>query len=503
MFITINPDRVRAVRDSKIYGQFIEHFHRQIYGGIFDPASPLADGDGFREDVLEALREIRVPVVRWPGGCFVSAYDWKKGVGPRRVPVFDKAWRVEEPNTFGTDEFIAWCRKLGCVPYICTNAGTGTEAQMSDWMEYCNLPQEGEYARMRITNGHAEPYAVPYWSIGNENYGSWEIGAKDADAWGRLVLEASKMLKRVDPTAELSAAALPDPEWNFKLLSMAGERLSWISIHSYWDALAQEDNPADYEGCMAYTADLDSSVRKVRGMLCALGLEKQIAIAYDEWNLRGWHHPNALSVYQGRTKEEYLTPRDRNDRNTTYTMADTIFTACFLNMVLRNADIVRMANFSAVVNTRGLLATYPDGIVRRGMYHVFKLYTRHMFDQVIDLYADEAPEMTVRAKSGEEVRVPRVDCVATRDSATGAVAVSAVNKHPSEPIEIRFRCPGSYAAPEVRVIRGTDVNDYNDIGRETIRIERQDALACWKGDALTLKLPAHAICVATLRPEQR
>jgi alpha-N-arabinofuranosidase len=155
-----------------IYGHFIEHFHWQIYGGVFDPGNPLSDDGGFRTDVIEALRHIKTPVLRWPGGCFVSAHHWKDAVGPQRIASFDKAWRVEEPNTFGTDEYIAFCRKLGCEPYICTNAGSGGAEEMSDWVEYCNLPHEGLWARQRIAN---------------ENYFGGEIGAKSSLEWGRLV----------------------------------------------------------------------------------------------------------------------------------------------------------------------------------------------------------------------------------------------------------------------------------------------------------------------------
>lgn len=131
MKLYIDPRRVRFHRDPMLYGHFLEHFDRQIYGGVYMPGHPLSDGDGFRRDVLDALRDIRTPVIRWPGGCFVSAYHWKDGVGPNRTPSFDKAWRVEESNAFGTDEFALLCRKLGCEPYICTNAGTGGSEEMS------------------------------------------------------------------------------------------------------------------------------------------------------------------------------------------------------------------------------------------------------------------------------------------------------------------------------------------------------------------------------------
>ena len=296
MKLYIDPRRVLFRRDPMLYGQFLEHFDRQIYGGVFMPGHPLSDEDGFRRDVLEALRDIRVPVIRWPGGCFVSAYHWKDGVGPERTPMFDKAWRVEDPNDFGTDEYIDMCRKIGCEPYICTNAGTGPAEEMSDWAEYCNLEHEGKYAGWRIANGHPEPYNVKYWSVGNENYGFWEIGARERTEWGRLVEESAKMLLRVDPEIELSAAALADVDWNLAILRNCGPLLKWISIHSYWDQLNQVNQLATYEESMAYTGDLERDIRKVRGLLCALGLEKQVRIAFDEWNLRGWHHPNFAGI---------------------------------------------------------------------------------------------------------------------------------------------------------------------------------------------------------------
>jgi alpha-N-arabinofuranosidase len=138
---SVHVEAHRGIRpyNRQIFGQFIEHFHRQIYGGIFEPGSPLSDRRGFRTDVIEASRALRVPIVRWPGGCFVSAYHWADGVGPQRRPVYDKAWLVEDPNTFGTDEFVTWCTEIGAEPYICTNAGTGDEEEMADWVEYCKI----------------------------------------------------------------------------------------------------------------------------------------------------------------------------------------------------------------------------------------------------------------------------------------------------------------------------------------------------------------------------
>lgn len=498
MICRIHPERVLCRRDPMIYGQFLEHFHRQVYGGVFMPGHELADEDGFRKDVLEALKKIKTPVIRWPGGCFVSAYHWEKGVG-KRVKVFDKAWRVEDDNSFGTDEFIAYCRKLGCEPYICLNAGTGNEEEMSNWMEYCNLDHEGEYAQMRIDNGHREPYNVKYWSIGNENYGFWEIGAKDSKNWARLVLETSKMMKRVDPDAQLSAAALTDIDWNVNLLSAAAERLEWISIHSYWDFMGPNHIAATYEQCMAYTDDLDRSVRQVRGLLNAFDLEKQIRIAYDEWNLRAWHHPNIHTVKQGKKPEDYLIPRDKNDDNSTYTMADAVFSACFLNMILRNADIVGMANFAPMVNTRGCIFTYDKGIVLRSTYHVFELYTRLMGDEVIDLYGDEAPVYDVVSKEGKVVRLAQTDVLATKHSADGSIAVSLVNKHETESTQVVLKLNAEGKICCVETLCGQSADDYNDIDRNTVVPFENNAAAVVNGDEITVTLPAHSVSILTLK----
>lgn len=456
-----------------LYGHFIEHFHRQVYGGIFDPENPLSDRDGFRADIIGAMRQIRVPVLRWPGGCFVSSYHWKDAVGPARKPAFDKAWRVEDPNTFGTDEYIKLCRKIGCEPYICTNAGTGTSEEMSDWVEYCNLADEGQYAKMRIANGFAEPHKVKYWSIGNENYGHWEIGAKVSGEWGRLVRESAKMIKRVDPTAELSAAALSDVNWTLELLQSCGPYLDWISIHQYWDMMPEVHAPANYEQCMAYTAGLSRAVDDVRGILTALHLEDRIKIAFDEWNLRSWHHPNVHTVRQGVGKETYVTPRDKNDDNSTYTMADTVFTACFLSAMIRNCDIVGMANFAPILNTRGCIYSYDGGLVLRSTYHVFDLYVNHMGDTAVDLWCEEPlPEMTVRDKAGRTVTVPVLDLVATRSSDGKRTAIAAVNKHISDTRTICFD-PGMTGDGTVYTVNGPGPNAYNDVGRDEVNVTKK------------------------------
>ena len=465
LFVTTGREIGRA--SPMLYGHFLEHFHRQVYGGVFEPGHPYSDEDGFRQDVLAALKKIRPSILRWPGGCFVSSYHWQNGVGKNRKAVFDKAWRVEDSNAFGTDEFIRLCRKLDCQPYICLNAGTGSIEEMSDWLEYCNLESEGEFAKQRIANGFEKPHGVKYFSIGNENYGSWELGAKEAEEWGRLVCEAAKLMKHVDPTIELSAAALTDIDWNLSLLRKAGHHLNWISIHQYWDAIHNTNDLATYEQAMAYTENLGESIDKVRGLLTALGLEKKIKIAFDEWNLRGWYHPNMHTQKMGVTKEEYLLPRNKNDINSSYTMADAVFSACFLNELNRNCDIVGMANFAPAVNTRGCICTHPKGIVLRATYHVFDLYVNYMQDTVVDAYCEGMPKAVFKSKDQHDVTVNQVDVVATVGGGRRTVTLAAVNKSASalEEMEIEVdRAP--IRAYRVHTLAGFACDSYNDVGRQ-------------------------------------
>ncbi|MFV0362610.1 MAG: alpha-L-arabinofuranosidase C-terminal domain-containing protein [Suipraeoptans sp.] len=489
----MNKERIMGEISPFNYGHFIEHFHRQIYGGIYNPQNVLADKEGFRTDVIEAMKKIKVSILRWPGGCFVSSYHWKDAVGSKRTPLFDKAWRVEEPNTFGTDEYIQMCRKIGCEPYICTNAGTGTAEEMSDWVEYCNLENEGQYAKRRINNGYKEPHNVKYWSIGNENYGWWEIGAKSAEEWGRIVLESAKMIKHVSPTTELTAAALSDLDWNINLLKHSGKFLDWISIHKYWDELQNVNNIATYEESMAYTANIDKEISEVRGLLIAMGLEKKIKIAFDEWNLRGWYHPNVHTIKQGIDKVDYIEPRNENDDNSIYTMTDAVFTACVLNMLNRNCDIVGMANFAPVVNTRGCIYTHDNGIVLRSTYHIFDLYVNYLGNEMIDSFSSENVHSKFANKEGRKVEVDTLDIIATYKADENLTALAIVNKAIEESITLEVNITG-FDAKEFRVItvNGDSTESYNDVDHTEVYL-REGAWS--KLGKASFEIAAHSVNV--------
>lgn len=494
MRLKMNEKRHLQDVNPMIYGQFIEHFHRQIYGGVYDPKHPSADEDGFRTDVLDAMKQIHIPILRWPGGCFVSAYHWKDGVGPKRFPMFDKAWRVPEPNTFGTDEFVKLCRKIGCEPYICTNAGTGTAEEMSDWVEYCNLEEQGKYSFWRKENGFEKPHNVKYWSIGNENWGRHEIGSKTSKEWGRLVEESAKMIKRTDPTVELSAAALADMDWNMEILKNCGDRLSWISIHGYWDFHNGKNELASYEECLKYTEDLEAPVRQVKGLLCALGYEKSIKIAYDEWNLRAWYHPNIMDLYQGISPEEYLFPRNDNDINSQYTMADAVFTACFLNMCIRNSDIVGMANFSPVVNTRGMIFTHPDGIVLRSTYHVFDAYVNHMESHLIDAWTLNESD-TFEA---DHDTIHTLDTAATADETGNHISVSIVNKHPDEARTISLILDEIPMRYRLLTVNGPSKDSFNDINHTDVELKMDEWMTTDRKE-LSISLQPHSVNILQIQ----
>lgn len=469
-----------------LFGGFLEHFHRQIYGGIYEPGSPLADARGFRTDVIATVRELGTPIVRWPGGCFVSGYHWRDGIGPTREPTLDKAWGVEDPNTFGTDEFVAWCRLAGLEPYICGNAGTGTPEEMSDWVEYCNQTQ-GRWARRRIAQGHPEPHRVRYWSIGNENYGGWELGAKTALEWGPFVCETAKMIRCVDPTVVLLAAALPDEDWTTKLLRSAGNRLDMVSIHGYWDGLWANDTPSDYATCMVRSIEPESSIAATERIIAATGFKGRIGIAFDEWNLRGWHHPGHGSGFTA----EQIKARDRNDRNATYTMADALFSASFLNTCLRHADTVKMANIAPLVNARGPLFVHPRGLVKRTTYHVLDLYAHRLGSRVVKAMVTSDP-FTHAGKS-----VPVVDAVATCDDARQTWRLALVNRHPSAAANCTVQFDGKPVSGscQATVLSGDSPDAFNDVERPDRVVPQRVELRFEPG---AVALPPHSLTILEL-----
>ena len=466
-----------------IFGHFIEHFDNQVYGGLHWPGSPLSDEDGFRKDVIEALKEIKCPIVRWPGGCYVSDYHWKCGVGPNRQPMWNKAWNVEDPNTFGTDEYVKWCRKVGCEPYICTNAGTGDEEEMSDWVEYCNL-NVGKWGRERIRNGYEKPHNVKYWSVGNENWGRHEIGAKTVEQWGPLVRESAKMMRGADHSINLLAAALPNEGWTLPLLKTAGYLLDYVSVHGYYVR-----RMAPYLECMARSSCPEADIIRTIKVLEKAGFGGgKVGIAFDEWNLRYWYHPG-LGKFRRDDKVDYEARRE-NDIASTYTMADALFTATFLNTCLRYCNIVKMANFSPIVNTRGAIFVHDKGILKRTTYYVFKMYTNL-------LEANVAPiEVTCGKISKGKDSAPLVDAVLTVSDDGKRRVLAVVNKSPDSVVQFDMLSLTSAAALNATVLDGDSPDAFNDIGAENRVVPRKTEL---KVNGGKVSLAPHSLNVIELK----
>jgi alpha-N-arabinofuranosidase len=495
--VTINTDAPAGVYSRMIFGGFLEHFDRQIYGGVFEPGSPLSDKDGFRTDVVAALKELRVPIVRWPGGCFVSGYHWETGVGKERRPTDDMAWGVREPNTFGTDEFVKLSRLVGWQAYICNNAGNGTIEEMRNWVEYCN-GDTGRFAQLRKDNGYSEPSSVKIWSVGNENWGRHEIGYKPIEKWAPLVLEAAKAMKAADPTIQLSAAALPSKEWTLPLLNTAGQYLDYISIHSYWLPLWQKNDMPDYLTCIMQSEAPEKSITSFISVLGESGYRGRIKIAFDEWNLRSWHHPGftrqTVQNYADPKVMELVAARAKSDIATQYTMADALFSASFFNACLRHAEDVGMANIAPIVNTRGPLFVHPKGIVKRTHFHAMTMYANELEPRVgkLDLKADK---LTYGTKS-----VPVADAIATVDDSGKHWAIALVNRHPEQALACTVTMKdrmleGEYAAT---VLAGDSPDSFNDIEHPDRVTPQKTTLTFTKG---VVNLPPHSLTIVKVALE--
>jgi alpha-N-arabinofuranosidase len=249
---------------------------------------------------------------------------------------------------------------------------------------------------------------------------------------------------------------------------------------------------ADYLQCMAFTSNIDHAVSEVRGLLQALKLDKKIKIAFDEWNLRSWHHPNVHPIKQGSDKAAYVLPRDKNDDNSQYTMADAVFTACFLSAMNRNCDIVGMANFAPILNTRGCIFSHDDGIVLRSTYHVFDLYVNYLGDTIIDLWSEgQLPLMRVTGKNGVNLDIDTVDLLATSWSDRPGLAIAAINKDPDNYQILELNIGDISGQVSMYSICGSSVDSYNDVGRNEIFIERTE-LGIWQ-QGKPIELAPHSV----------
>ncbi len=469
--------------DPMVFGGFIEHLGKQIYGGFFEPGSRLADEAGFRLDVIEAVRELKVPVVRWPGGCFVDSYHWRKGVGEEREPYDDDRWGVREPNTFGTHEFIELCRRLGAEPYICQNSLADIQ-EMADWVGYCN-DTEGPLAEERARNGHPAPFDVHFWSVGNEKGGRDYIDK---------VRDTAVAMKRVDPTIQVTCSGSHGPRAYIDpyLFETAGEHLDLLSVHEYWVPNYQQHQTPDYLTCMLLTEKPDAHVGAVVSAIEAAGMGGRLSIAFDEWNLRSWHHPG-FSGHHPRQVDPadpeviaLLKARDKSLEPSLYTMADALFCASFFNACLRHPGEVSMANIACLVNQTGPLFVHPEGVVRRAHFHAMAMYANQLGARV----AGVTIESDRMAHAGASVAM--VDAIATVDASGQTWSVVLMNRHPTEAVKCSLHLgdlpvDGTF---EATLLDGDSPDAFNDIEHPDRVAPRTTALTFVAG---AVQLPPHSL----------
>ena len=355
--VKIDTERTIGEIDPKLYGNFVEHLGRCIEGGIFDEKSPLADANGYRRDVLEAARKLKVSILRWPGGNFSSNYHWRDGIGPRdqRPPRLEMAWGTVESNRFGTHEFLNYAEMLQAEPYVCANLGTGSWTEAQQWVEYCNSAEDTAMTRLRKQNGRQQPWKVTHWGLGNEMDGPWQMGHRSADDYGKFALEAAKLMKWTDPNIKLIAAGSSNfgagvdwTGWNRTVLDYLRRHADYLSIHLYVGNAAN-----DYEDFLASSVELNQRIKTVAGIIDAVMADetprRRIYIAWDEWNV--WYRARGEGKETGRRiLEEH------------YNLEDALVVATFLNAFVNHADVVKIANMAQLVNVIAPIFTNDKGL---------------------------------------------------------------------------------------------------------------------------------------------
>ncbi len=346
--------------DSRIYGSFIEHLGRAVYGGIYEPEHPLADEQGFRKDVMELVKQLKVPIVRYPGGNMVSGYNWEDGVGPKedRPRRLELAWRTIETNEVGTNEFVDWAKKVNSEVMMAINLGTRGMDAARNLLEYCNHPGGTYYSDLRKKHGYKAPHNIKTWCLGNEMDGPWQIGQKTAEEYGRIAAETAKVMKLVDPTIQLvscgsSNTAMPTfPQWEATSLDHTYEFADFVSLHQYYGN--RNNDTASY---LAYSMDMDHFIKTIISTCDYIKAKKRskktMYLSFDEWNV--WFHSNEADK---QIEPWSIAPPQLED---IYNFEDALLVGSMLITLLRHSDRVKMACMAQLVNVIAPIMTHNGG----------------------------------------------------------------------------------------------------------------------------------------------
>ena len=487
--IHLHPSLIIDDVDDRIFGGFIEHLGRCIYKGIYDPESHLANDQGIRNDVVDLIRELGVTVIRYPGGNFASGYHWINGVGPReeRVRVRDLAWQSTEPNTFGTDEFINFCRLVGAEPMLCANLGTGTPEEAMNWVEYCNSPAGTQWSNLRSEHGQDEPFNVPYWCLGNEMDGPWQLGHTSVEEYTIRARQAAKMMKDCDPNIQTVVCGSSGPmmstypDWDRKVMEELGDLADYVSLHRY---VGNSDGSEDF---LTTSAKIDQQIEQINA--CALFAQAQrktknrIHLCFDEWNV--WYRARGPDATNGRGK---FAPPLLEER---YNLEDALVVAQFLMSFIRHADCVKIANLAQLVNVIAPIFTNADAAFRQSIFHSFKMISSRKGGKSLRV-GIENPTESANGRSESAV----LDCAAVLHG--NHLKIFALNRDLEEPLQLRV----SFHGKNIEKLISSELLFHEDLHAENSFDEPDRVSAAafhdWSiGADATVDLPPHSFVAAT------
>jgi len=491
--VYLDTKRTIAPISPLLFGGFAEHMGRCVYEGIYDPESPHADERGLRRDVMEALRDQSYTVIRYPGGNFLSGYNWLDGVGPKaqRPRRRELAWQSVETNQFGTNEFIEFCAAINAAPMLGVNMGTGDIQSASDLVEYCNVSGGTYWSDLRASHGFRDPHNVRYWCVGNEMDGPWQIGHLDAVAYGNKALEAAKMMKGQDPTIKTilcgsSNDRMPTyPEWDRTALEIAWERMDYLSMHYY--ANNREEDTASYLASAVrlerFVDTLEGTLRYVRAKRCS---KHDVYLSWDEWQV--WH--TVGYPMQGKWTEAPHLAED------VYNLEDALVVAQWLNVFLRKSHVLKIACVAQIVNVISWLHTRRDGLLKQPSYYVFKLVSNLARGEALDVLV-KAPELETKRYDA----VPALDVSASYDEETQRGAIFLVNRGQTEAVatDIVWQDGKIVQVDEAWRLAGSDPKEVNSWEEPNRLIANAISAPPVKDGRVTLSLPPLSFTVLSTR----
>ncbi len=459
--VHLDSRRVIAPLDRNLFGSFLEHLGRAIYEGVYDPGSKLSEANGFRKDVISEIREMGVPIVRYPGGNFVSGYNWLDGVGPKesRPRVLDKAWNAINTNQFGTNEFMAWSKAVGTEPLMGLNLGTGTPEEAAALVEYCNLDQGTKWSDLRRKHGVAEPYKVKRWCLGNEMDGPWQIGHMTATEYGMKAQDAARQMRYVDPSLQLIACGSSGPfmptylEWDREVLEQCYDYVDGLSLHRYFTN-APADTGGDSSQFLAMNLSMEQQIAETLAV-CDLvrghkRSPKQLWLSFDEWNV--WYRARNGDYANGHHQE---APHLLEE---VYNLEDALLVGGLLNSLLRNANRVKLACLAQLINVIAPISTNATGLLHQTIYYPYNWALQYARGSVLMALVESPTYEVVRMG-----QVPYVDVAATINPQDGKVGIFVLNRDLAKPhvVEINWqdKAPGQVLVSAV--LTGTDLKAFN------------------------------------------